>query len=186
MNRALEVMEKGIRRQEKVIRNILNLSRLEAGVKTYISDEIRLDELIRGALDDYRHSLDFLGFEISEDLEEVVIQTDGDMLWHVFSNLVNNVVKYRRREGTPTLEVVLKKEGQEVVARLSDNGVGMSPEEIGRAFERFYQSSPSKEGLGIGLTISRMILEGLGGHINIESTGKGEGTMVTVSLPVGG
>jgi signal transduction histidine kinase len=67
---------------------------------------------------------------------------------------------------------------------VTDNGAGFSKGEHEKAFERFYQSSPSTEGLGLGLNISRKIVESLGGTILIDSEGRNKGTTLSVTLPV--
>jgi signal transduction histidine kinase len=79
--------------------------------------------------------------------------------------------------------VSIGKSGREYEVRVTDNGVGLSPEEQQEAFALFFQSSASVEGIGVGLALSRSIVEELGGKIMIESEGRGKGAIVTVSLP---
>jgi signal transduction histidine kinase len=106
------------------------------------------------------------------------------MLWHVVSNLVNNAVKFAARNGQRRLEATVSREEGAVVLRITDNGVGLAPEEASRAFDRFYQASASIEGSGVGLSICRSIMEGLGGSIALESPGRDRGAVATVTLPL--
>jgi signal transduction histidine kinase len=107
------------------------------------------------------------------------------MLWHVFSNLVNNAIKFRRRDGQPHIAVHAAVEGDRVVVRVEDDGIGLSAEELAKVFTRFYQVTASAEGSGVGLNICKRIAEDLGGRIRMESPGKGKGSTVVVELPLG-
>jgi PAS domain S-box-containing protein len=178
----LEVMESGIRRQQSVISNILMLSRLEAGGKEYRREPVRLDGVLEEVLADYLHLIASLGIRIDIDLEEAVVVADRDMLWHVFSNVVNNAVKYRAK-AEPQISMRVRTEGGTVTVTIADNGIGLTPAEVAHAFERFYQASSSMEGIGVGLNISRIILEQFGGAIRIASAGKGLGASVIVTMP---
>ena len=71
-----------------------------------------------------------------------------------------------------------------VTVRIVDNGVGLTGDELGKAFERFYQSSASQEGIGAGLAIVKMIVEKLGGEVRLESGGRDRGTTAIVALPL--
>jgi PAS domain S-box-containing protein len=177
------VMESGISRQQNVIRNILVMSRLESGGRKDKVEEFPLDGLVKEVLDDYRHTTDALGIETETDLKEVTVAADREILWHVFSNLVNNAVKYRR-EGRPHISVGMEIAGDRVRVRITDNGIGLTEKERSMAFERFYQASGSAEGIGLGLSISTNIVERFGGSLQLESEGRGRGATATVSLPL--
>jgi PAS domain S-box-containing protein len=178
-----EVLEAGVKRQESVIRNILTLSRLESGGRRYKKEPLRIDELLEEVLEDHSQALASYDFEVQTKLLPEMVHSDPEMLWHVFSNILNNAVKYRNKEYRPRIRIAVRKADGELQITLTDNGVGMSEEEVERSFERFYQASTSAEGIGVGLTISRMIVEGLGGRILMESPGLGRGATAVVSLP---
>ena len=108
---------------------------------------------------------------------------DDEMLWHVFSNLVNNAIKFRRREGQPHIAVRAAVEGERVTVRVEDDGIGVSAEEQEKVFTRFYQGTASTEGSGVGLSICKRITEDLGGRIRMESPGKGQGMHVRRRVP---
>lgn len=183
--RTLGVMEEGIRRQQRVIRNLLDLARLESGGKGFRLGPVRADQVLERALEDYRPTLESAGFSIVVRAEPVSVTADEEMLWHVFSNLLNNAVKFAAREGPRRLEAAAWSENGRAAVRFADNGIGLAPEELKRVFERFYRASAAIEGSGVGLSICRSIMEGMGGTIVLLSPGRGHGAVVTVSLPLG-
>ena len=179
----IAVMETSILRQQNVIRNILMMSRLESGPKEYTLSELRLDTMVGEILSDFAQSSDIYGISVTTSMKEVAVRGNREMLWHVFSNIIGNAVKYRPARD-PSLEVEVKIAGDRGLAIFTDNGVGLTEAEREKAFERFYQASPAKEGIGLGLNISRMIIERFGGEIAIHSEGKGRGTSVVTKLPL--
>lgn len=179
----LGVMERGISRQQSVIRNILMMSRLEAGGRKDLVEKVRLDGVVEEVLADYAHSASTLGVKMRARLEKVTVAADREMLWHVFSNLVNNAIKYRSGERA-RIDISMEMTDGKVLTRIVDNGVGLSEENQAKAFERFYQASTSAEGIGLGLSISKRIIERFGGSICLESEGRGQGTTAAVALPL--
>jgi len=181
--RAFAVMEESIRRQESVIRNLLDLSRLESGGRTYTKSEVRLDAIFERLQEDYRYAIDSNRLEVKIDVPPILIRSDPEMLWHVFSNIINNAIKFRR-DGVPgRICIAAERSGDETLIRFADNGIGLEPEDREKVFSRFYQASASREGSGVGLTICKKIVEGLGGRIRLDSGGKDQGATVTVTLP---
>jgi len=182
---AFTVMEESLRRQEGVIKSLLDLSRLEDGGRKFRREPLRLDELIGEVGEDYQHLLDQYGGEITVTVPSITIRSDGEMLWHLFSNLLSNAIKFRKKEEPLRISVRAETADGNVTVHVADEGTGFSAAEKEQAFERFYQSTASNEGSGVGLTICRMIVGGLGGSISIHSEGKGRGTTVSVTLPTG-
>jgi PAS domain S-box-containing protein len=182
--RALLVMEESLRRQEDVIRNILDLSRLEEGGRPYRREPVQLDSLVKGIRDEYRYVTDRYGVDLVVNMPALLIQSDGGMLWHLFSNLVNNSIKFRKKSDFGKVVVSADLNEGKVIVRVEDDGIGLEEDEIVRAFDRFYQSTPSSGGSGVGLAICRMIAEGLGGGVTITSEGRGRGAVASVTLPV--
>jgi signal transduction histidine kinase len=179
----LQVMELGIRRQEATIRNILLMSRLEGGGRSPNFAVFALDEFIEEVVEDYMHAIATYGIRLRMDLTAVKAFSDRELLWHVMANLIHNAIKYRSlRE--PHLQIRTVQEGDTIRILVADNGRGFTRKEREQAFRRFYQSSPSVEGVGLGLNIAKTIAESLGGSIEIESAGRDKGTTVTVALPV--
>ena len=183
--RAFGVMEESIRRQQSVVRNLLNLTRLEAGGRVYRKEPLNLATVLRRVQEDYQYAFDNYGIAFSLEVPEMKLVGDDEMLWHVFSNLVNNAIKFRRQEGQPHISVRAAVDGQRVTVRVEDDGIGLSAEELEKVFTRFYQGTASTEGSGVGLSICKRITEDLGGRIRMESPGKGQGCTAVVELPLG-
>jgi PAS domain S-box-containing protein len=178
----IQILEEGVRRQQQVIRNILVLSRLEEGGHGFERKTVLLGEIVKEVLADYGELTGTLGINIQTQLNPVEIETDREMLLHVVSNLVENSIKYRSPEKPRILVTVGAEEGRPVIS-VQDNGIGMTAEERKRALDRFYQSTVSKEGIGLGLHICKRIVKRLGGEITLSSAGRGRGTEVKVTMP---
>jgi PAS domain S-box-containing protein len=181
--RAFAVMEESIRRQMRVIRNLLDLARLETGGRQYRREPVNLGEQLSKVAAEYADSIKDNNIEVSMDFPDTTVQSDAEMLWHVFSNIVSNAIKFRRQDGTPRIDVSILSGRESVTVRFQDNGIGMSRKLLENIFSRFFQASPSIEGSGIGLTICKRIMEDLGGSISVDSQGMGRGTIVEVKLP---
>jgi signal transduction histidine kinase len=115
------------------------------------------------------------------------ITADGDRLAQVFTNLVDNALKFTPRGGLISLRVSTA--NGEMLISVSDTGTGIPAEALAHIFDRFYQADPArkggeKHGAGLGLAIAHEIVQAHGGRINVRS-GLGEGTSFDVFLPLG-
>lgn len=181
---AFDVMEESVRRQQRTIRNLLDLSRLESGGVQHFFDDVRLDHLVTAVVEDYRYAIEANGVKAVFDVPPLMIKCDREMLWHVFSNLVGNAIKFR---GSSNPEVIISAESnaEGVLVQVADNGIGIAAENMEKLFTRFFQGTPSSEGSGVGLTICQMIVEGFGGRIWLDSEGTHRGTSAFVLIPAG-
>ena len=128
-----------------------------------------------------------IGVTVGVSGESVIIKGDREGLAEVFTNLVENAVKYNRPDGRVDISVASGKGEATVV--ISDTGIGIPPGELKRIFDRFYRVDASRGGTagsGLGLSIVRSIVEAHGGRIEVSSEGAGKGSVFTVHLPVGG
>ncbi len=98
---AFRVMEDSIRRQQSVIRNLLDLSRLESGERTYEKREMHLESFFARLRGEYQYAIDTLGARFDIGMPPVSLRSDEEMLWHVFSNLINNSLKFRKEDTPP-------------------------------------------------------------------------------------
>jgi signal transduction histidine kinase len=118
-------------------------------------------------------------------VEPVVIQGDADRLRRLLLNLVDNAIKYTPSGGQVTLS--LTQQGDRAALQVSDTGIGLSPEEQERIFQRFYRAPEARtrneRGTGLGLCIAQSIAEAHGGRILVKST-PGQGSTFTVFLPL--
>ena len=120
--------------------------------------------------------------------EHLPLRADGSALHQVFLNLFTNAVQAMPRGGR--LEVDAQRDGDELVARVRDTGVGIQKEHHDRVFDPFWTSKdaatdPAQRGTGLGLSVSHGLVEAHGGSIEFESE-PGRGTVFTVRLPVAG
>lgn len=180
----LKVMERSVRRQQQVVRNLLDLSRLESGWHRQPLVPIRLGETLKALVQEERPLLDCQGMELQLDTPDFLVLGSEELLWHVFSNLLNNAVKYRSRSGGCLIRIDAVREGDWAVVRLRDNGIGLTPRQLELVFERFYQASASSEGVGVGLSICVRAVEAMGGSITLQSDGLGKGSTAAVRLPL--
>jgi signal transduction histidine kinase len=124
------------------------------------------------------------GIEILFEGNSALINADRDKISQVIINLLSNALKYTPAKGV--VEIGVKKTGGMILLFVKDNGVGISKEDLPHIFERFYRVDKSRSritgGAGIGLTITKAIIEAHGGAIRVDSI-VGEGTTVTVTLP---
>ena len=161
--------------------NILKLTKLENQKLQFNYDTYRLDEQIRQSILEFEMFWSKKNLDLDLDLEEVVITSDRDLLSHVWSNLISNAIKFSNDNGT--LKISLSKSNGQIVAKVTDYGIGISEENLQRIFEKFYQADKSraKEGYGLGLAICYNIVKVLKGDIKCESK-LGEYTTFTVTL----
>ncbi len=124
------------------------------------------------------------GVTLSVDGEGVVAELDARRIEQAVENVLTNAVKFTPRGGSVTVRVA--GDGGRAVISISDTGVGMSAEDKQRVFDRFYRASTAREnavqGIGVGLSIVKSIVDAHGGEITIESE-QGRGTTIGLSLP---
>jgi signal transduction histidine kinase len=181
----LRVIAGQIERQSKLVRNLLDLSRLEAGHYDLPLDLVDVREVVRDALAVCRplaaERKQRIQLQLPED--EVLAKSSADGLQQVLINLLSNAIKFTPPQGK--LGVACQLVGAQCSIRVWDRGVGMTAEEQRKLFVKYASRSAAKGGggTGLGLVISRMIVEHLGGAIDVESK-RGEGSTFTVSIPL--
>jgi len=169
-------------RLTKLITNILNLSKLDNRKLPEQPRRFSLDEQIRQAVLSLDPQWQLKGIRLNVDLPEINYYGNEDLLAQVWSNILDNAVKFTGLNGTITVHLQI--EGQMIIVKIADNGIGMDAATQKRAFERFYQGDPahSDQGHGLGLALVKQVLEVLGASIAIDSE-QGVGTVFTVLLP---
>lgn len=182
-DRAMERVEAEISRMRTLVDELALLSRLDAHRPLDVVP-VDLERLAREVVDDARIIAD--DRDISVDTQPAAVRGDADRLAQVLRNLVGNAVQHTPA-GTP-IHVSVRRDGQEVVLTVSDEGEGISDADLSHVFERFWRAEPSRSratgGSGLGLAIVASVVEAHHGAIRVASGRDGhEGTAVTVSLP---
>ncbi len=176
--------------QLRVLANqLLLLSEEDAGRLRLHSQALRLDQIIASSLEMFQVVAEAASVELTaRRLEPVVIHGDGNRLWQVVNNLLDNAIKFTPAQGRVSLEFYLDSDKHECVLEVSDTGAGISPQDLPHIFERFYQGDKARQretpsrGLGLGLSICQAVIAAHGGTINVSST-LAQGTTFTVRLP---
>jgi heavy metal sensor kinase len=183
----LESLGTDVRRLARISDALLALARGDAGELELTKDSVDLQGLLELVSEQYVPLAESLGIEIEERAEPVTVVADEDRLIQLLVNLVENAVQH-----TPSgRKIALRCDADERSATVcvEDEGVGIEPKHLAHIFERFYRIDAargrSNGGAGLGLSISKMIVEAHGGSIDVSSY-PGEGTSFTVTLPRGG
>jgi signal transduction histidine kinase/DNA-binding response OmpR family regulator len=185
--RGLDVIERNVKAQTKLIEDLLDVSRITTGKMRLNLRNIMLSPIINATLDAIRPAADAKGIDLSFKFARDVRTTgDPDRLQQVVWNLLSNAVKFTPAQGR--IHVTLDDVDSQARIRVVDTGRGIEPEFLGFVFDRFRQADStttrSQGGLGLGLTIVRHIVELHGGTVSAHSSGLGRGAAFTVSLPM--
>lgn len=170
-------------RLSRLSADLLKLSELENKGLSPERKEFSLDEQIRSAVILLQQSWEEKSLDLDIDLEKVSFEGDESLLYQLWVNLISNAVRYTENGGE--IKVSLSKSEAAVTMSVSDNGMGMTDEEMENVFRRFYKAdkSRSSRGTGLGLAIAKKIAELHGGDISV-SGAVGAGSTFTVTLPV--
>ena len=170
------------RRLGDLVNNILLLSKVENQTIPTEKTPYRLDEQLRHALLLLERKWTEKELELDLDLAPVTYTGNESLMLHVWTNLIDNAIKFNEKGGL--LRLSLTEENNCALIKVADSGAGMTEEEISHIFDRFYQADGShrSEGNGLGLALTQRIVSLSGGEISVEST-PGHGSCFTVSLP---
>ncbi len=183
------MIERQVRQLIRLIDDLLDLSRIAGGKVTLRKERVELDSVVESAVETSQPLLDAAGHTLTVELPPAPVYLEGDptRLAQVLINLLNNAAKYTDSGGRITLRG--GREGNEVVLRVRDNGIGIPRHQLPHIFEMFTQVGRSEEraqgGLGIGLALVRGLVELHGGTIAAYSEGPGKGSEFVVRLPAG-
>jgi signal transduction histidine kinase/CheY-like chemotaxis protein len=172
-----------------LIDETLQISRIEAGRLEVSIESIPLTEAVRKALAMVEPLAAKAHVEVRAetlDAEGVCVSGDRQWLTQVLLNLLSNAVKYNREEGAVTISCRAPRDGS-VSILVADTGIGISNEHVERLFspfDRLGAETSEVEGTGLGLAVSKQLIEAMGGTIRLEGSTPGEGTVFAVELPV--
>lgn len=180
---ALKKVSDTVNRMCDIINRILVISRIDTQTMQFKATRLDLMEVLKDVLKIIELSAANKGVRISLKGAHAAIYGDREGLTEVFSNIVENAVKYNIPEGRIDIEV--SQTGEGAMITVSDTGIGIPANEIERIFDRFYRVDASRGvtvGSGLGLSIVRSIIENHGGKVEVESV-LGKGSVFKVSLP---
>jgi PAS domain S-box-containing protein len=185
-NRLRQIIHRQADHLGRLVDDLLDVARTTAGKIVLNRQPLDLSELVGGCVRVLRTSGRARQHRITLRAESVVVNADATRLAQIAANMLDNAVKFTPSGGSVDIDV--QREGDEALLRVSDNGIGIAPEMLSRVFELFAQGDQPMGrpagGLGIGLTLSRRLVELHGGTITVESDGRGHGAQFTVRLPV--
>ena len=186
--RATEVVTRQVEQMTRLIDDLLDLNRVSRGKVSLSRRPLNLSLAVEKSMSEMRLAGRLERHNVRLELSEAWARADDARVQQIVANLVGNAVKYTPEGGN--IVVSLRRDRDEAVLRVRDDGVGMSPELAARAFDLFVQGEESKprakglgKGLGIGLALVRQLAELHGGKAFAASSGPQQGSTFTVTLP---
>ncbi len=181
----IDVIESESKRLSKLSDNLLKLSALEADGTSINRREYRLDKQLEHITLMLEPHWMEKNINVEAGLQKVTYTGDEELLSQVWINLLHNSIKFTPENGSITITLTL--DDNKAVCRISDTGVGISPEDQAHIFERFYKADKSRDrslgGSGLGLSLVKKIVELHGGTVSVESE-PGKGSTFAVTLPI--
>ena len=182
--RPMERILRGVRRAERLLRDLLEISAIESGRLAIDRRRIEPADLVLAALESQHSIAEGASVIVSSDVapELPPIDADEERLMEVFENLIGNAVKFTGANGSVTVGAGRREDN--LLFWVKDTGPGVTPEELPRVFDRFWHAKKAnRRGTGLGLSICKGIVEAHGGRIWLETT-LGRGTTVFFTIPI--
>jgi PAS domain S-box-containing protein len=186
--RAMETIERNAVAMAQLIDDLLDMSRVISGKMKLDIQRVEMLGVMEAAIDSIRPAATAKDIELVPMLEGPTPKIMGDptRLQQIVWNMLSNAVKFTHKGGRVTVQ--LCQVGSSIDITVADNGKGIAPSFLPHVFEAFRQEDASisraRGGLGLGLSITRQLVELHGGHITAQSSGEGHGATFTVSLPI--
>ncbi|MBA2353287.1 MAG: PAS domain S-box protein [Acidobacteria bacterium] len=188
LRKGLETIERNARAQNQLVEDLLDMSRITSGKVRLDIQTISPAAFIEAALESAAPAAKAKGIRVERLLDQSAgpISGDPNRLQQVIWNLLSNAIKFTPKGGK--IQLLLERVNSHIEISLADTGVGISAEFIPYLFDRFRQGDASTTrrygGLGLGLSIVKSLTELHGGTVSVHSAGEGQGTTVTVHLPL--
>lgn len=178
LNKALKQLE----RINALIAELLDISRIEAGKLSFHFERFNLAEMVLDVIETFHFSSQTHTVVVNNTRGDFIVEADRQRMEQVFINLITNAIKYS--PDANTVYVNLEPSAGEVTIQVTDEGLGLTREQQERVFTRFYQVDGTSKmtGLGLGLYLSKEIIERHGGHIGVNSQ-LGKGSTFYFSIP---
>ena len=177
----LEKQHTQVERLNNIITGLINLTQLNHADLT--KQEIEFEKMIDECIGSFQGIPNFSNITFRKIVQpNIKFQTEWTLLNAILQNLVENAIKYSRRQ-SPLVEVRVQRVNGHVVLEVEDNGQGIAQEHQVRIFEMFFRATPNASGRGLGLYILKRSVDKLKGTIDIKSE-VGQGSTFTVKLPI--
>jgi signal transduction histidine kinase len=185
-NQILDIIIRNAKRLQRLTENVLDATRIGGQTLKLNKIKFALTDLVSNILDEYKHKIEIKKINVellynSADLEETVIEADAQRIAQVISNLLDNAVKFTREGGTIFLNIQREKNNW-ITVSVKDTGIGIDSGIVPHLFTKF--TTKSREGMGLGLFISKAVIEAHGGRIWAENNIDGIGATFSFVLPL--
>ena len=185
--RPLDMMDRQIGHLVRLVDDLLDVSRISHGKIELKTERLDLGVLVQRTVDSCREQMDAAGVLVRVNVPEepVLVEADPVRLAQIFTNLLNNAVKYTDPGGN--IEVAMPPAVDEAVVSVADTGIGVPKDTLPHVFDLFVQDRTSARahgGLGIGLSLVRSLVELHGGIVEAHSAAEGRGSRFVVRLPL--
>ena len=184
-----DVVIRNAKRLQRLTDDILDVTKIESNLLHLNKEVFNLNDLIFRIIDDDKSQIDSKDIKLiyqdssnSDDNNIIIVQADKYRLNQVISNLISNSIKFTNKGGTIFITTKREKDNKAIIISIKDTGIGIDPEIMPRLFTRF--ASKSFQGTGLGLYISKSIIEAHGGRIWATNNTDGKGAIFTFSLPL--
>jgi two-component system, sensor histidine kinase len=184
LERARAAAERQVRHLTRLVDDLLDISRIERGKIELQRSARDMREVVSQAVETAQPFIDEKQHELVTELpnEPLVVHADSVRLVQVVGNLLHNAARYTESGGS--LRVSLERSGGEAVVRVADSGQGIESALLEKVFDIFVQARRGGQGLGLGLTLVKRLVELHGGTVRAESAGKGLGSTFEVRVPL--
>ena len=182
----LETIEGESERLSRMVKNVLDFSRIERGVKEYHFSQVNIHDLIKTVLRLMKYQLEQHAFKVELALinQDIYLTVDPDAIISSLTNLISNAIKYSREDKFLAISTSIREHMFRICVK--DNGVGISPEDQKHIFETFYRSRNDSikavGGVGLGLALVKHVVDAHKGKIELESA-LNKGTSFCIALP---
>lgn len=183
---AVKVIRRSALTQSELINDLLDISRIISGTLKLSVKNVNLASIIDDVHESFLTAATTKNITISKTLsnDDQTILGDPVRIKQILWNLISNAIKFSEKNGK--ISITSRKDHSNYIIEVSDNGIGLTREAMSTIFDRFSQveKKHGKKGMGIGLSICKYLVDMHGGHIEVESKGRGEGASFKVTFPV--
>jgi signal transduction histidine kinase len=185
----LNIINRNAKRLQRLTEDILDVTKIESQSLTLCKQRFKLNDIITNLIADYKKEGENKNNNKQKEIillydnnDEIIVEADKGRLTQVVSNLFSNAVKYTDKEGEISVNIRKDDAAHQIIVSIMDNGQGIHPEIFPRLFTKF--TSKSVVGTGLGLFISKKIIEAHGGRIWAQNNSNGKGATFSFTLPI--